>query len=166
MQLTQEVIKRLLHYDPETGVFTWLRPTNNRMKTGGVAGNVHPGRHRSIMVGGKKRPSGHLVFLYMEGTNPPNQVNHINGDILDDRWCNLKLATKTKNSRNARTYTSNTSGTTGVYWHSRDCKWMAQIVVASKRIHIGCFIHKQEAIEARRQAETEHGFHVNRGKGK
>jgi hypothetical protein len=70
------------------------------------------------------------------------------------------------NQRNREKHSNNTSGHCGVRWHPRDKRWIAQIAFNLKRIHLGNFIHKKDAVEARREAEIKHGFHENHGKQK
>ena len=99
-KLTQEELKELLHYDPDTGVFTWKKGRQGRIKKGGIAGNEDQSGYCKIVVKGKRYGAHRLAFLYMEGYFPEHQVDHINRDRGDNRWVNLREATHTCNMRN------------------------------------------------------------------
>lgn len=67
------------------------------------------------------------------------QCDHINGNRLDNRRCNLRLATQTENTRNQRRGRANTSGYKGVCWNTKKQKWHSMIRVAKKLIHLGLY---------------------------
>ncbi len=67
------------------------------------------------------------------------QVDHINGDTLDNREVNLRFATKTQNQANAGKYRNNTSGYRGVSWDASCGKWRSQIKFQKRLIHLGVF---------------------------
>lgn len=165
--LTQKELKRLLHYNPSTGVFTWLLSPARQIKDGDVAGCVstYQGnkKYRLIRVSGELHLAHRLVFLYMKGAFPTGEVDHINGSGLDNRWVNLRQVSSRENSKNTRLRSDNTSGFVGVSWSKSTRKWRASIDVNGKRKHIGYFIGKQDAIKARMSASAEHGFHPNHG---
>ena len=81
-QLTQERLKELLHYDPETGYFTWKISPNNAVKVGSVAG-TSMNNYIRIIIDHKAYLAHRLAFLYMEGYFPEHEVDHINR-IRDD----------------------------------------------------------------------------------
>ena len=83
-------------------------------------------------------------------------VDHINRNKLDNRICNLRVCTQQQNKRNRSIQCNNTSGVTGVSWVSKYNKWMAQIQINGKSKNLGCFNTKEEAINARKQAEIEY----------
>lgn len=84
------------------------------------------------------------------------QVDHQDGDRLNDRRSNLRIATHADNMRNRGKQENNTSGHPGVSWHKRDKVWQSQISVNDKTIHLGLFTDLQDAIVARRAAEIQH----------
>ena len=90
------------------------------------------------------------------------EIDHINGDRYDNRIINLKEATTSENNRNRRITDRNTSGYVGVV--KQGDKWYAYIKVDGKKIHLGTYNTKDEAIQARKQAEKKYGFHENHGK--
>ncbi len=95
------------------------------------------------------------VYLHRLIMNAPQNslVDHINGDGLDNRRCNLRICTKKENNRNrTRMQSLNTSGFRGAFWEHGCKKWRAQISVNNKNHHIGVFHSKHEAASAYQQA--------------
>jgi HNH endonuclease len=81
-------------------------------------------------------------------------VDHVNGNRLDNRRSNLRLVTHTENGWNQHKITRrNRSGKTGVSWHKTLNKWLSRITVRGEKIHLGVYAELQDAIEARRVAE-------------
>lgn len=83
-------------------------------------------------------------------------VDHINHNRSDNRKSNLRICTHQQNNMNNSLRNDNTSGTTGVWWHKQNNKWQAEIFIKGKKICLGSFNTKEEAIEARKQAEIEY----------
>jgi len=100
----------------------------------------------------------------MTGEWPEKQIDHIDGNPLNNKWDNLRDVTSQENGRNKRILKNNTSGFTGVCWDDVNKKWRAFIRVDRKTIHIGRFTNIQQAIDARKDANIKYGFHENHGK--
>ena len=83
-------------------------------------------------------------------------VDHINHKLFDNRKSNLRVITNQQNCMNASLSKNNTSGVTGVTWHSRDKVWCARIKVNYKYIHLGCFNNFEDAVKARKEAEEKY----------
>ena len=83
-------------------------------------------------------------------------VDHIDGDGLNNRRSNLRLATYGENQHNQRRNKANTSGYKGVHWNKLKKKWQARIQVNGKRISLGHFDSAEEAHQAYRTAAVEH----------
>lgn len=71
--------------------------------------------------------------------------DHINGNKLDNRKCNLRKATKSQNAMNQRLKSTNKSGIIGVSWDSGTKKWRAQIRLNGKSIYLGICSNKEDA---------------------
>jgi len=162
--LTQDYLKNILDYNPETGDFTWLITPGKRIKAGCIAGSVNGLGYLIIKINNKNYKAHRLAMLYMTGKWPKDQADHINHIKNDNRIVNLREATDEENSKNAPKRKDNTSGITGVLWHSRDKVWQAQIAVTGKRKHLGYFDDKFESICARKSAENKYGYHENHGR--
>lgn len=162
--LTQERLKELLHYCPDRGVFTW-RMQLGRAKPGDVAGyDKSDGRfaiHRNIRIDKKNHKAHRLAFLYMNGEFPEEEVDHIDGNPLNNTWNNLRAVSGSENKKNRRIQRNNKSGHCGV--SLQNGKFISKIKVGSKHIYLGCFTSLDDAIKARKDAEAQYGFHENHG---
>jgi len=151
----QEKLKRLTIYYPETGVFF-------DRKTGKIVGRLDTSENQgywAMYVGGIRGNRSRLAWIYMEGFDPNGyDIDHRNRIRFDDKWENLRLATRQCNSRNCNLKKTNKSGITGVFWFKRDKKWTAQIFINYKAKYLGYFDTKIEAAKARWQAEKDNNF--------
>jgi len=146
--LTQERLKELLSYNPETGVFVWLKKPSPQVNIGNVAGCTHPSGYCYIKINRKMYPSHRLAWLYMAGTFPPDETDHINRDKTDNRFANLRAVTKSENQHNAGKYKCNKSGYRGVCYDKANKNWRAQIVLNNVHKYIGRFSTPEEASAA------------------
>jgi hypothetical protein len=96
--LTQARLKELLHYDPESGAITWASRPSSRVKVGMLAGKVHPTQgYRQVRADKSLYYAHRLAWLYMTGEWPAADVDHINHVRDDNRWSNLRGATRSQN---------------------------------------------------------------------
>jgi hypothetical protein len=163
MQLTQQEVKDVLRYNPDTGDFTWRVSRRGTARAGSVAGSINDRGYWRVMYCGKSHYAHRLAWLYMHGEFPPGEIDHINHIKDDNRLSNLRLATSKDNNRNRGLSSSNTSGFTGVVWHKRNCKWRAQMKRNCKSITLGEFDNIEDAVAARRAANIKYKFHKNHG---
>jgi len=80
-------------------------------------------RRRILTIDYKIYRAHRVIWLWMTGDWPPQEVDHINRDALDNRWSNLRLATRELNARNRSRAKNNTSGVTGVCWDKSQNRW-------------------------------------------
>lgn len=161
--LTQQELKEFLHYDPETGIFTWAKSNNTSIKVGGLAGCIMNCGYLRIGINKKQHLAHRLAWLYVTGKMPKNLIDHINGNRSDNRFCNLREATNAENMQNiTKLPTTNKSGVLGVCWHKQRQKWYTQIMANGKKIYVGIYDTIEEAKIARLQAkEKYHKFESN-----
>lgn len=89
------------------------------------------------------------VYLHREIlNNPASEVDHINGNKLDNRKINLREATRSQNEANKQAYRNNTSGAKGVIKDKRTGKYIARIRHNNKSHHIGCYTTLELAVAA------------------
>lgn len=103
-----------------------------------------------VTRGLKKDHKSLTITMAREIVNAPNgkYVDHINGDTLDNRKCNLRICSNAENVRNRGSNKNNTSGYKGVNLEKKNGRWTTRIQVNQKMIHIGCFATKEDAAVA------------------
>lgn len=162
--LSQKTLKKDLHYDPATGIFTRSKSKRGiNSRKGDIAGSINGCGYIDIGIKGKTYRAHRLAFLYMEGEFPLMEVDHTNHIRTDNSWKNLRKVSSADNAHNRSKSERNTSGVTGVSWYVRDNKWKSCITVSGQRIHLGYFVEFHEAVNARKNAEVLYGFHKNHG---
>lgn len=135
--LTQERLKELFNYDPETGIFTRIISTGN-VFSGDVAGTVSKkDGYERICINYKRHLSHRLAFLYVDGYFPEHDVDHINGVRTDNSWNNLRHASRSCNNQNCKVSKNNTSGFHGVTYNKKYNKWEAQAMLNRKKTYLG-----------------------------
>ena len=131
---TQAELRTWFNYDPATGLLTRLVSVGRRRagsRPGSLrimrqpSGNIY--KYRSIVVRGVDYREHRLIWLYMTGEWPELEIDHINGDSIDNRWCNLRQATSQQNKHNTGLPRSNTSGAKGIYWCPKRQRWIARL---------------------------------------
>lgn len=151
--ITQEELKFALSYDEDSGVFTWVNPSSFSMAPGDLAGRKKKGAHIPIMVNKKRYMAHRLAWLYVYGEIDDSMViDHINGDMSDNRISNLRVATSSQNAMNRKLCSINTSGYKGVSYHKQSGKWQASIKINSKQKFLGLYLSPESAHNAYRKA--------------
>ena len=142
-------LKSILDYNPHTGVFTWKVSFRNNIKIGQIAGCLwidkrNPdSKYYQIVITGKQYKLHRLAYFYITNIDPTEKdIDHINGNSLDNRFENLRLATNADNNKNKKKHKNNKSGYKGVSWHKRIKKWQAEIQVNNKQIPLGYYTNK------------------------
>ena len=139
--LTQERLKELLHYDPDTGVFTWRVNLRRKNVKGTVAGGARRDGYGRIGIGGKRYLSHRLAWLYVYGVWPKNLIDHKDRNQRNNAISNLRDVTHKENSEN----TTDTSEHRGVSWCRGARRWQARIQHFGKQVYLGLFNTVEEA---------------------
>ena len=147
--VSQAELKKLIHYDPVTGIFTWLpRPWCPYWRmTGSVAGSKTSKGYLGIGMNNVIIFAHVLAWIYMTGEPPDEGIDHKNRNRSDNSWNNLRVATNAMNSQNRGATKANKTGLAGV--HKYGTRYIAQI--ASKDIgkkHLGVYDTAEEAYAA------------------
>lgn len=116
----------------------------------------------SISVLGKYYIASRLVFLWM-GEPLPEQVDHLEGDSLNQAWANLNPSTSTQNMKNMSMYRNNSSGVTGVCWNKAAGKWKTQVRLNGTRRYLGLFDDINEAAAAVSKFYAANGYTTRHG---
>jgi len=174
---TPATLRKLLSYDPDTGLLTWRRrpPEMFPDEQYGRAWNTrYAGKpafatatrdgYRCGRIFGKAYPAHRVAYAIHHGNWPRGSIDHISGVKTDNRIANLRDVSHTENLRNAAMPSTNTSGACGVYWHKNSGKWRCMIKVNGKLQSLGYFEDFGDAVVARKAAEVKYGFHPNHGR--
>ena len=157
---------RDLSYDAETGNLLWKR-IKGRIPKSGIAGRVmhhHSGKkYRIVRYKNHYYLAHRLAWLIQTNSWPALQIDHIDGDSMNNRWSNLREVSPSENQKNLKKAKNNTSGVTGVYLEKRTGKWRSSIQVGGKTVHLGRSKDFNEAVAWRKSAEEKYGFHRNHG---
>lgn len=143
-----ETIKSLLWYDPNTGLFRWKTTSKSRKLPWTIAGSINRQGYVFIGIGEKQYAAHRLAYKYMTGHDTHLEIDHINMIKNDNRWSNLRIATRSENQWNSKKLNTNTSGFTGVSWHKYSNRWRSIVHINNKQKHLGYFFEKNEAIDA------------------
>ena len=153
-----EELKEFLDYNPDTGIFTWIKKPSKKIKVGQQAGKMHSKGYIQITFRGFLYLAHRLAYYMYHGVDPlENLVDHKDNPKTNNKIDNLRLANNFQNQRHRVNLPSNNnSGVIGVCWDKNAKKWRAQIVVNKVQKHLGFFINKEDAIKARREAEIKY----------
>lgn len=163
--ISQEELKKVIHYNKNTGIFKWKNIKSDKIKKGDVAGcKENKYGYWLIRIKGILYRSHRLAWLYVYGKFPEKDIDHINHDRTDNRIKNLRSVNRSENMKNGNVRKDNKSGTIGVCWSTSRKKWRAVIMTDKKYKHIGYFRKKNDAILARLKEEKINNYHKNHGK--
>jgi hypothetical protein len=165
---------KIVRYDPQTGAFINLDPPvelflSANMQAywrtryaGKPAGRVSTDGYLHITFR-RRKIYAHRYAWFLETGDWPVLVDHLNGNPLDNRICNLREADESLNRMNMRMRSDNTSGFYGVFFRKDEQRWRAEICIRGQRIRLGSFKTKEEAVAARLAEQVKHPFGPNHG---
>lgn len=164
--LDAETLRKLLDYNPDTGMFRWRVTRTGKALKGSIAGALHVNRdgyrYIRIRINGKLYVAHRLAWLYVYGAWPSKQLDHMDEDATNNRIYNLREADPEENIRNRGIQSNNRSGYKGVRFKSG--KWEASIKIAGKQSYLGRFANPAEAHAAYCEAAKKyHGEFFNPG---
>lgn len=153
--LTQDVVRKLLHYDPDTGLFRNKVRRSSRSAPGQIIGVIDGKGYLHTTINGKFYRLHQLAFLYMTG-EIPKFIDHIDRVRTNNSWANLRPTDCKGNAGNSGIPSHNKSGYRGVSQNSNSEKWHAQIKINGKQTYLGRFNTPKEAAVAYNNAAMEH----------
>lgn len=158
--MTVKDIRDYLSYDPVTGVFHWIKRPAHCIQIGDVAGRTNPRGYKILTFNGRQEYCHRVAFTMMGHTlESGEQVDHINLDKGDNRWCNLRKASASENSQHRPKLDRNSSGVTGVCWDKQKEKWR----VYCQHKHYGYFdsleVAEKKYLEVSKELYKE--FHID-----
>lgn len=156
--ISQEELKELFHYDPESGIFTRRVDRGNR-KAGEVAGCIGSSGYYRISIDNKSYLAHRLAWLYVYGRFPDGLLDHWNTNKLDNRIKNLRDCTHSTNHQNQHCKSNNILKCKGVSYYPDRPKtpYLARIKVNGAQKNLGRFATQEAAKAAYDKAALE-GF--------
>lgn len=145
-------------FNYKDGEIYWKVSKTNRVKVGDKAGSLSGSGYFQVHLN-KKQIKLHQIIYSMHHGYIPKQIDHIDGNTLNNRIENLREATHTENMRNTKLRRNNKSGVKGVSWNKANKKWYVQLSIDGKKKGFGYYFDLEVA---RFVAETmRHKFHGN-----
>lgn len=161
--ITQELVKEMFTYNPETGSLIRRFTVNSRAIKGQDSGTVTKKGYKETSINKKRYYIHRIIHLYVYGYLPEN-VDHIDGDGLNNKLSNLRGCSPSENSYNKRISSNNTSGVKGVSWCKTNSKWTGFVMVNGKQSNLGYFSSIGDAKAAvMKKREQFHGSFANHG---
>ena len=158
------MLHTFLSYNKNDGLFTWKKAPSYKVKANTLAGCINKDGYWQIVFKSKTYLAHRLAwfFIYNEW---PDIIDHKNRNRIDNRINNLKNVNHSANNKNTKLPKDNKSGVIGVRLTPNKKKWLAVIGVNGRKIKLGYFNYKEDAIIARKKAEYKHDFNENHGIG-
>lgn len=154
-KITGHLLEMFYSYDPDTGFFTRKLSTNPRSFVGGVASAINADGYVILPLMGVRLRAHRAAWAWVTGQWPMEDIDHINGDRSDNRFANLREATRSQNLQNSGMRASNKTGYKGVHYCHERRKFVAQIVIDGKRVGLGRYQTVEEAAAVRLAAEKK-----------
>ena len=162
--ITVDELKEALWLNQEEGRFYWNKKSKG-VSIGSQAGSFDAYGYGQIRINRCIYKEHRLVWLYLTGKFPDDQIDHKNHLRRDNRFENLRSVNDIENNKNRSMQKNNTSGFVGVSFNKLTKKWESYITVGKKRKQIGYFSKLEDAILSRKSANIEFDFHENHGIG-
>ncbi len=156
---------KILHelFDYRDGELFWKVSKAIRVKVGDCAGGISGSGYKYIKIDGKSYSCHRLIFCMIHGYLP-KEIDHIDGNPLNNRIENLREVNHSDNLKNTKLQSNNKSGVKGVYWHKGNKNWCVNIVVDKKYVYIGSYNSLEKATLAAYSARNKyHGEYANHG---
>lgn len=157
--LTQSRLIELLSYDPETGIFRWIVSRSSRALAEDVAGSLSKEGYIRITIDSHRFMAHSLAWLYMTGEYIARGIDHQDTIRSNNKWDNLRKATRSQNNMNSNVRSDNITGIKGCRFKASRAspkKYYATITLEGKQKYLGYFLTAQEAADAYRDAAIKH----------
>ena len=159
--ITQDYVKQLFEY--RDGNLYWKNSPARNVRPGSIAGYMQSEGYRSVKINNKQFKAHRIIFLMFYGWLP-EKVDHKDGDTLNNKIENLRFATSSENSFNAKKRADNKSGVKGVYWNKECKRWAVQISINNKHKYFGLYKDLELAdLVAQEARDKYHGAFANHG---
>lgn len=151
-----EVLARAFRYDPESGTLHRIQAAGRRAPVGPCGRKTAAG-YLVVRVWPGRFYVHRIAFKLMTGKDPDGEIDHANGDKSDNRWRNLRLASRSQNAANAVRQVGR-SGLRGAIYCRQTRRWIARATKEGRGVHLGRFNTPEEAHAAFASATVQlHG---------
>jgi len=154
------LLREVLTYCPESGELRWKVKPCRSMSAGDVAGVVSSQGYIKVSIKGSVYPAHRIAWAMHYGEASTTLIDHKNGNRSDNRIENLRPVSNSENGLNRKLQCNSTSAHRGVHYHKQKKKWEVRMKVNGKRIYLGAYECKEEAINARLRAEADNNIYV------
>ncbi len=155
-KLTLSGVEKYFNYNPDTGGLTWAIRVCKKKPVGAIAGYLTSDGYRTVKVNGQGFRAHRVAYRIMTGSDPVDEIDHINGDRSDNRWCNLRPCAHYENGQNKVNRPVGVSGFTGVTWSNTLKAWVPKIKLRGDVVHGGVYRDLDEAIAVRKGLRKSH----------
>jgi hypothetical protein len=159
--ISHKELRQVLAYDPETGLLTWAIQKSG-VRFGRMAGSIRLDGYSAVRVNKTRYLAHRLIWFWMTGRWPENEIDHRDRNPANNRWINLREATSQQNKVNSKSYSRH--GIKGICFTPRlkTKPWSAHIRRNRQQVNLGYFATKEEAHQAYCEAaKSLHGaFHA------
>lgn len=156
MKITQDRLKEICTYDPQTGEFIGIINRGKAYKAGTVMGYPDSDGYLVATIDNHPHKLHRLAWLYVHGSCPSGQIDHKNGVRTDNRLDNLRLATASEQAFNKPVSRISKSGVKGVFYVPRNGKWRARVKINGILVLDKTFSLLEDAKLAATKAREDH----------
>ena len=153
-----ENLNKWFTLDESTGTLYWKEKKAYWTKVGTEAGGIGSKGYKTVKFDGVSTRIHRIVYKMYYGVEPIGEIDHIDGNILNNKIDNLRLASRPQNRHNVKKNNNNTSGHKNVYWRQDSKKWRVMITAFGKVYHFGCYFDIEDAVSvAEKERKVLHG---------
>lgn len=157
-KITQELIQQLFNYNSETGDLKWKRAPYTKSKKGLIVRTKRNGYY-TVKIYGKDYLVHRIIWLYVYGYFPENDIDHIDRNRINNKISNLREVSRQCNQRNVGLRRNNKTGIIGISFNTINFVWLASISVNNKYYNLGQYRDYTEAVCVRLAAEQCLNWH-------
>jgi hypothetical protein len=154
--IDQELVKKLFYYDAASGMLIWRNGNGRNVKPWQQAKALNGNGYFTVKIQNKSYPVHRIIWLYVNGNFPSQEIDHKNRIRNDNRLCNLRAVSRTDNCQNISLPRHNKSGHIGVSWFKKEKSWTVYVKVNKKNKWLGCYKNLDDAVVARKAGEAQY----------